>query len=313
MERIFGLKKFVKFPRPVATLGVFDGVHRGHLLILQETTNWARSISGTSMVITFDRHPDAVVRALPEENITSLEHRLDLIEKAGVDAALVLHFGEALAAMEAEDFVKSVLVEAAGVAGIVLGFNARFGRHARGDVKLLERMGAECGFQVKTAGPLIVDGSPVSSTRIRTLIRSGRLDDATRLLGRGVSLRGTVVHGAHRGRALGFPTANLNLHHEVTPPSGVYIGKVRVDDDELWGLVNIGTRPTFCEEEHKKTVEVYIDRFEGSLYGKTVEVELMRYLRAETRFVSADALTIQMEKDKRILEAFRRESDGEAR
>jgi len=309
MERIFGLKKSVKFPRPVATLGVFDGVHRGHLLILQETVGWARSISGTSMAITFDRHPDTVIRALPEENITSLEHRLDLLEKAGIDVTLVLHFGEELAAMEAEDFVRSILLDAAGISGIVLGFNARFGRQARGDVQLLERMGREHGFEVRTAGPLVVDGSPVSSTRIRMLIRSGKLEEASRLLGRAVSLRGTVIHGAHRGRTLGFPTANLNLHHEVTPPSGVYIGKVRFDGEALWGLVNIGTRPTFCEEEQKKTVEVYVDQFDGSLYGRTVEVELLRYLRTELRFASPEALTIHMEKDKRILEAFRRESD----
>jgi riboflavin kinase/FMN adenylyltransferase len=309
MQRIFGLKKAGELVRPVATLGVFDGVHRGHLVILQQTIDWAREIQGTSVVITFDRHPDTVLRARPDENITSLEHRLALMEKAGVDAAVVLRFDTALAEMPAEDFVRDVLVGGVGVVGVVLGFNARFGSRASGDAELLKRMGADNGFTVRTAGPLILEGSPVSSTRVRMLIRSGKLEEAARLLGRPVSLRGTVVHGAARGRTLGFPTANLNLHHEVTPPNGVYVGLVHMEDRPRWGLVNIGTRPTFCEEEQaRKTVEVFIDQFDGGLYGQTVEVDLTRFLRTEMRFPSVDALRIQMEKDRRILEAFRRES-----
>jgi riboflavin kinase / FMN adenylyltransferase len=311
MQRIFGLKKAGGLTRPVATLGVFDGVHRGHLVIIDEVTRWAREIDGTSVVITFDRHPDTVLRARPDENITSLEHRLALMEKAGVDAAIVLRFDAELAEMSAEDFVREVLVKCVGVAGVVLGFNARFGSHATGDADLLKRMGAEHSFAVRTAGPLILEGAPVSSTRVRTLIRSGKLEEAARLLGRPVSLRGTVVHGAARGRTLGFPTANLNLHHEVTPPNGVYVCLVHLDDTPRWGLVNIGTRPTFCEEEQsRKTVEVFIDQFDGSIYGLTVEVDLLRHLRAELRFTSVEALKIQMEKDRRILEAFRRESQG---
>lgn len=313
MERIFQLKKTGQYARPVATLGVFDGVHKGHLAILSETVDWARAIKGTSVVITFNRHPDTVVAARPPEDITSLEHRLNLIERAGVDVTLVLHFGRETADMEAADFARTVLVERLSVAGVVMGYNARFGKGAAGDAGLLSRMGQEHAFEVRTVKPLLVDGAPISSTRIRTLIKSGELEGAAALLGRPVSLRGKVVHGDKRGRELGFPTANLNLHHELTPPAGVYVGRVMVGTEALWGLVNIGFRPTFYSESAaQKSVEVYIDGYEGRLYGETVEVELVRYLRPEVKFSSAEALTLQMEQDRRCLESFRANSqDGQ--
>ena len=312
MERVFGVQKLQRnIPRPVATLGVFDGVHRGHLHVLAEVRDWAAQIGGTSVVITFDRHPDAVLHGRPSESITSLEHRLSLIEKAGIDVAVVLHFTPELAAMEPEDFVREILVEKLGIVGIVFGYNARFGRRARGDAEVLKRLGAEYGFEVRVPKPLLIDGAPVSSTRVRMLIREGNLDEAARLLGRLVSLRGTVVHGDRRGANIGWPTANLNLHHEVTPPDGVYIGRASRGGQTWWGLANIGRRPTFHEEEHaRRTVEVWLDGFEGSLYGETLELELLLRLRREMKFSSAEDLARQIEKDRRMLETFRRESGG---
>lgn len=314
MERIFGLAKAVKFKRPVATLGVFDGVHRGHQAVLAETVKWAGEIDGTSVAITFDRHPASVLGGRTPESLTSLEHRLSLIEKAGVDAALVLHFDRELADMEPEEFVKDILVDKLGVVGGVLGFNNRFGKGGRGDAELLEKMGREYGFEVRTAPPLLIKGTPVSSTLIRRLISNRQLAEAAELMGRPVSLRGIVIHGDKRGRRLGFPTANLNLHHEVTPPPGVYLARVCVEDGgRYWGLVNIGTRPTFIAEDGaRKTIEVHIDSFNGDLYGKVIEVEIVLFLRAEKRFESSEELTRQMEKDRRVLETFRKEHPAPA-
>jgi len=299
--------------RPVATLGVFDGVHRGHAAMLSETAAWAREIGGTSVAITFNRHPEAILRAHPPRALTSLEHRLNLIEKTGIDVAIVLHFDERLARMTAEDFVKEILVDRVQAAGVVFGYNARFGYQAKGDTALLRDLGKKYGFEVRVPEPFLATGAPVSSTRVRNLIMRGELAEAAELLGRPVTLRGTVVHGDKRGATLGFPTANLNLHHEVTPPDGVYIARVRVDDKTRWGLVNIGFRPTFQRggQAPRRTVEVYIEGYEGGgLYGRVMEVEVARYLRAERRFESSAALVEQMERDRRMLDAYRREKEA---
>ena len=193
--------------------------------------------------------------------------------------------------------------------GVVLGYNARFGSGGSGDARLLRRVGREYGFEVRTVPPLEVDGARVSSTRIRTLVENGRFDEAARLLGRPFTLRGTVVHGDKRGRGLGFPTANLNLHHEATPPRGVYICKAELDGKVYWGLVNIGVRPTFSAgaARESKHVEVYLEDFEGDgLYGETLEVEIVRFLRDERCFESAGALAAQLEEDRRILGTYRK-------
>lgn len=313
METIFALKKARRFPRGIATIGVFDGVHRGHATVLTETTGWAREVGGTSLVITFDRHPSRVVAGKPPESITSLEHRLHLIEAAGVDVCLVLHFDRELASMDAESFARGVLVETLGVEGLVMGYNCRFGRGGEGDGELAGRLGREMGFAVRAVGPLVVGGAAVSSTRIRGLIEAGDVDGAAELLGRPVSLLGTVVHGDSRGRDLGFPTANLNLHHEVTPPGGVYVCGALVDGEEYAALANIGFRPTFTEkgQEGRKVVEVYLEGYAGGeFYGRTVEVSIVRFLRGEIRFGSAEALVRQMKEDRRALERFMAEGGG---
>jgi len=314
MERIFGLKKAAGFPGSIATLGVFDGVHRGHQEVLAGTVQWAGEKRVPCVVITFDRHPEAVLRRKHPAALTSLEHRLSLIEAAGIDVALVLHFDESLAAMEPEQFVREILVDHLHVGGVVLGFNGRFGKGARGDLALLQELGVRHGFEVRSAPPLVVDGAPVSSSRVRKLVTAGRLPEASGLLGRPVSLLGTVVHGQKRGRNLGFPTANLNLHHEVTPPSGVYICRVKAGGQTRWGLVNIGTRPTFERPgvPRRKAVEVFIDGYAGDdLYGKALEVEIASFVRPERKFDSAENLTRQMKKDLRFMRSFSRTTPGE--
>ncbi|MCD6405966.1 MAG: riboflavin biosynthesis protein RibF [Planctomycetes bacterium] len=306
METIFALKSARHLNSPIATIGVFDGVHRGHQTVLAETLQWARQTAGTSIVITFDRHPETLLKGSPPDSITSLEHKLHLVSQTGIDVCLVLHFDRELVDMEAEDFAQQVLVEALGTSGVVLGYNCRFGRGGRGNARLLGELGGRLGFDVRTVAPLVIDGAPVSSTRIRGLIEAGDLEKASVLLGRPVTLRGTIVHGTGRGRKLGFPTANLNLHHEATPPAGVYICRALAEGETLWGLVNIGVNPTFAEKGRKqrKCVEVYIDGYSGtSLYGRTVEVEMAQYLRPEAAFDSPEALAAQIEKDRQVLQA----------
>ena len=313
METVFSLARAQVYPNTIATIGVFDGVPLGHKAVLSETKRWADGIAGTAVVITFDRHPERVLSGKSPDSITSLEHRLRLISETDIDACVVLHFDRALAASEADDFARSVFVETLAVKGIVLGYNFRFGRGGAGTPELLVQLGDKLGFEVRTVGPLVVDDAPVSSTRIRRLIEAGDLEAAARLLGRPFTLRGTVVHGDKRGTKLGFPTANLNLHHEATPPRGVYICRAVFDGERCWGLVNVGVRPTFgaAGVQPRTQVEVYLDCYSGtSLYGATLEVEPVMFLRAEQRFDSAEALAAQMEQDRRILRTFVKGVEG---
>jgi riboflavin kinase/FMN adenylyltransferase len=214
MKIIFGLKKIKKFRKPVVALGVFDGVHRGHINILKSAVAKARRIKGTSVVLTFWPHPQK------EESLYSLAHRLKLVGGLGIDAAIVIRFNPAFARISAEDFIKNILIKKIGAEYIYVGKNFRFGKNAKGDFKLLEKLSRVYNFQLKLFAVIRTKHQSVSSTYIRQLIKGGNLQAAQKLLTRPVSVFGTVIKGASLARSLGFPTANINPHHEVLPPSG---------------------------------------------------------------------------------------------
>ena len=299
MKALFGKKAAVGPWRwPVMTLGVFDGVHIGHQKVLRETVTWARAQEGESVVVTFDRHPKSVITHKHPPMLTSLRHRLILLEKLGVDVCVVLKFDEATAAMPAEDFVREIMHDWLKVRGIIWGFDCRFGRGARGDLRLLEALAPKYNFQVCSVEPVALDGVIVKSTLIREAIMRGDLHAAARMLGRSFSLLGTVVHGDHRGRRLGFPTANLDLHHEVRPPQGVYSCRVRFEKKLYRALACIGLRPTFESRVPREVVEVHLLDFDAALYAKDIEVFFVRWLREERKFASVEALIEQMNRDK---------------
>lgn len=288
------------FRAPAVTLGVFDGVHVGHRAILGALAEAAARVGGETVVVTFDRHPRAVVS--PEgapPTITSLEHRLVLFERAGIDAVVVLRFDATLAALDAEAFLAEILVGRIGARAIVLGADAHFGRGRGGNLAFLEGRRARYGYELVVVGPVGAGTGTeqVSSTAIRRAVREGRLEDAARMLGRPFALLGRVERGDERGRTLGFPTANLALHHEITPPRGVYVAQVEVDRVRYRALVNFGVRPTFGGEA-LPIAEVHLLGFEGDLYGRVLEVELLRRLRDERRFVSVEELKTQIRADR---------------
>ena len=276
--------------RPIATLGTFDGVHLGHQRIIREVISWARPADGQAIVLTFATHPRSVTAGQPAEFITSLDHRLVLMERLGVNAVMVLEFDRALADTSAEEFVRKYFGELIKARGIVVGYNTRFGRNRSGDFHLLRKLGAELGFDVRQVEPVSIDGRIVSSTAIRDEIRRGNLRQAARMLGRPVSLMGTIVHGDGRGHALGFPTANLDLHHETRPPDGVYAGYTIIRGTTHKVLISIGSRPTFHAPLAPVVVEVYIDSFQSSIYGQDIEVRFITRLRDQERFTTADEL-----------------------
>lgn len=283
-------------PPAAVALGVFDGVHLGHRAILGLAVSHASAAGMQSIACTFDPHPLEVLQPgrapLP---ITTLDERLALIEGCGLDLAVVLPFTRELASMEPEAFVTDVLVTRLGARDVVVGFNHRFGRGARGDAAMLRSLGERLGFRTHVAEPLVVDGVAVSSTEIRAALQRGDLAMAGRLLGRAYTLSGSIAHGAGRGRTLGFPTANIVPTRPVLVAPGVYACAAEVAGRKERSVVNVGVRPTFGETA--LAVEAYLLDFAGDLYGQTITLTFVSRIREERRFPSVDALKTQIEAD----------------
>jgi len=282
----------------VVSIGMFDGIHLGHRAILATNVERARERGLRPTVVTFRSHPKRLILGHAPRTLTTLEHRLELFERAGVEHACALAFDEELRSMEAMDFVREVCVEALGAEAFVLGFDSKFGNGRRGTPELLRSE----GFDVEVVPKVSVRGRAVSSTAIREAVELGDLEGAETMLGRRVTVFGRVVHGARMGRQLGFPTANLDLHHELHPPPGVYACRARILDEgggePLGGACNIGFRPTVSPEPSPRPlVEVHLLDFEGELYGKRMELEFVQRLRGEKRFNGLDELTAQIQRD----------------
>jgi riboflavin kinase / FMN adenylyltransferase len=295
----------------VVTIGAYDGVHLGHQAVLRLVRELADARGFEAALVTFDRHPAEVVR--PESAprlLTTLEQRLELLDATGdLDLCWVLTFDEARSKEAAEDFVREVLVDGIGARLVVVGADFHFGHRRGGNVPLLERMGAELGFEVLGLGLVAVEGEasgvPYSSTRIRELLGKGDVAEAARLLGRPHEVRGVVERGDQRGAEhLGFPTANLTVPERIClPTDGVYAGTFVAEDEvERPAAISVGTRPTFYEDGDV-LVEAYVLDFDGDLYGQRVKVRFREWVRGQERFDSTEALVEQMHAD---VEATRR-------
>jgi riboflavin kinase / FMN adenylyltransferase len=297
MRIVRGLDSVPPDSRPsVVALGTFDGVHLGHRSILGTALARARAVGLDAVACTFDRHPMEILspdRApLP---ITTVEERLTLIGEAGVDAAIVLAFTRELAAIEPEAFVKDVLLDRLRAREVVVGYNHRFGRAARGDARLLEELAGRFGFQAHVVPPTAVDGVAVSSSEIRAALQRGDVSSAARSLGRLYWISGRVTSGAGRGRTLGFPTANIAPERPLLVARGVYRGVVAHPGGRHGAVVNVGVRPTFGETA--LAVEAHLLDFTGDLYGRQVQLDFVERLRDEMRFPSVDDLKAQVARD----------------
>jgi len=290
MKVIHGINKIRRFRKPVVALGVFDGVHLGHRRILTAVVDKARRIKGTSMVVTFSPDPHR------EESIYSLEHRLRLFESIGVEVCIVIKFDKKFSRITAEGFIKNILVGKIGANYIYVGRNYRFGREGKGDFKSLKKLSFFYHFKVKAFDIIKINNQPISSTYIRRLITKGKLNTARKLLSRPVSVLGTVIKGTSLAGRLGFPTANVNPHHEVLPPPGVYAVLVIFNNKKFKGVCYIGTRPTF-KHQRQKHIEVYIFNFKKNIYGKYLEIQFLKKIRNERKFGSAASLVRQIKKD----------------
>ncbi len=282
--------------RGVCTLGVFDGVHLGHQRILDRVRALADERGAAAIVLTFAVHPVVVVKGLPPRLITSLPHRLRLFARHRIDECVVLPFDEQVRSLSADEFAERVFVESLAASAVVLGPDAHVGRDREGDLAFLRRFCASHGIDFEVIDDLRLDEFRVSSTRIRAAIADGDLDRASRMLGRPYSILGTVVRGDGRGRQLGFATANLDLHHEIRPPAGVYAVRARLPGGGRDGVVNIGIRPTFGPDGDL-TVEAHLFDFDGDLYGKELELEVRTRIRDEMQFQSKEELIEQIRRD----------------
>jgi riboflavin kinase/FMN adenylyltransferase len=289
--------------RSVVTIGVFDGVHRGHQRIVGAAADLARERGLKSVVITFDPHPDEVVRpGTHPPLLATTRRRIELLEGLGTDAVVVVPFTHRLSQMPPDEFVQSVLVDRLHAAHVIVGEDFRFGHKAKGDVPLLKELGEKYDFTAEGV-PLVANGDTISSTFIRARLDAGDVAGAAAALGRPHRVEGVVVRGHRRGRALGFPTANLETTpHAAIPADGVYAGWLVCDSARYpacrWpAAISIGTNPTF-EGPAERTVEAYaLDRDDLDLYGEHMAVDFLARIRDTLKFDSVDALVDEMHRD----------------
>lgn len=279
-------------------IGVFDGVHLGHQQVIRQMVADAEQQEALAVVITFDRHPNAVVA--PErtpELIYTVAQKLRGVQSLGADVTWLIRFDEAFSRQTGEEFIRRLAREFGHVHSVCVGSTFTFGYKRSGDVNLLRQLGKELHFTVHGLAAIALDGEVVSSTRIREAIRAGQLDAASQMLGRGYALCGEVVRGAGIGRQMGFPTANLETQGLVLPPNGVYAAHARVGEQVHRAVLNIGVRPTLKEPKPRRRVEVHLLGFKGEIYAQEMELSFAGKLREEHKFDSVEALRAQIGRD----------------
>ena len=281
----------------IVALGNFDGFHKGHQAVVGRAVERGRAEGRPVLVATFDPHPVRYFRPeTPPFRLTSLGQRQRLFEAAGADAMIVFRFGHELAATPAGDFISKTLLGLIGAAGVVTGEDFTFGQRRGGNIGLLAEAGSRLGFSVDPVAPVADEAGPISSSRIRNALKAGDCRAAARLLTRPFAIEGIVEHGDKRGREIGYPTANIALGPYLRPRFGIYAVRGRpAGGPVLEGAANLGIRPTF--EPPRELLEPYFFDFHGDLYGRTLEVELVDFLRPEAKYASLGALKAQMAAD----------------
>jgi riboflavin kinase/FMN adenylyltransferase len=289
VEVITGIKNLRCPGRTVVAIGVFDGVHKAHRRIISSAVKLAKQKKQKSLVLTFWPHPQG------QASLISLAHRLRLINELGVNVCVVVRFDRYFAGMSPKDFVSEVLVKRCRAGTVFIGGNFRFGKNAGGGVGLLKELSLAYGFQVRSFPVYKTGKSVISSTLIRKLVFAGELKKAEKILARPVSILGTVVKGSSLATKLGFPTANIDPHHEVLPPPGIYAVRIILAKKIHKGVCYIGRRPTFAK--NAQSIEAHIFDFKNNIYGQDLEIQFLRKIRSEKKFSGPQALIKQIKKD----------------
>jgi riboflavin kinase/FMN adenylyltransferase len=279
-------------------IGVFDGVHRGHQAVISTSADHARAANGTPVVVTFDPHPEKVLRPQSAPHLLSAtQHKIALIRALGVRHLLIINFDKQFAATEPEDFVEQLVAHSKSLREICVGHEWSFGKNRRGNLEFLKKLGSKFNFGVVGVPTIKANDEVVSSTAIRQAIERGDFARAAAMLGREYTVLGTVTHGDNLGKKIGFPTANLSAHSEQFPPNGVYAAEALIQDELHRGVVNLGVRPTVASGKSERVLEIHLFDFNRDIYGKDVEVRFVKFLRPEQKFENIDALTAQIRSD----------------
>lgn len=300
MQIHYGLED-LRMKAPVVTIGSFDGVHLGHLKVLDGLKKCAARLHGESVILTFDPHPREVLYPLEQRPgiLTTLDEKIAILDRMGIDHLVVIRFTEALSALSYADFVKNILVDRIGIKALVVGYDHRFGKNREGNFDTLSDLAVRYGFYVEKEEVFRTEEVNVSSTKIRTALELGDIDRVKTLLGYDYPISGVVIHGDKIGRTIGFPTANICVNNErkLLPASGVYAVNVLLDGNTYKGMLNIGTRPTVSCQGIKR-LEVHILDFSGDIYDQKLTVFLIARIRGERKFENLPELRIQLEKDR---------------
>lgn len=303
--RLFHGTENADIARPtVLTLGVFDGLHLGHQLIMRTVVERARAAHAVPTVITFEPHPRAVLH--PESApplLQTLDQKIEAMGVLGIEQTIVIHFDKAFSQIRAQDFLRDVVVERLHAKEVYLGRGFFFGHNREGNIQLLRKVSERLGFFADEVPEVRLRGKRIGSTRIRELLSQGRVNLARRMLGRPYGVEGPVVRGAARGQGIGFPTANIQPHNRVVPRGGVYVTATLIEGQWWRSVTNIGTRPTF-DDGTGTSVETHVLNWSGDLYGDVVRVRFLHRLRNEQKFASADELKAQIELDVARAEEF---------
>lgn len=301
MAELIYLNDIERVPNSVITVGTFDGVHAGHRVLMDKVLQKAEERDARSVIVTFDPHPREIIT--PGKGgiklLSTLQERREVLGELGIDVLLVIPFDRDFSLLSAEEFIRDIIYEKVGVSEFVIGYDHHFGHDREGTIETVERLGAALGFDAYVVSKQEVGEQTVSSTAIRNAIAGqGDMRRAAEMLQRPYRLSGTVVHGDKRGKEIGFPTANIQPvdNRKIIPADGVYAVKVRLDEQEWGGMMNIGRRPTFDGTE--RTLEVHCFNFDETIYGKTIEVLFVERIRDEMEFEGVDALVARLKEDK---------------
>jgi riboflavin kinase/FMN adenylyltransferase len=295
MQVLNGFEKFSSFSKDsILAIGNFDGIHLGHQKILQLLEEKATKRALPSLVLTFSPHPEKILGEKIVKMIQTLDQRVREIEKFGIEAVLIVPFDESFSSLSGQDFVQKIVVNTLKAKEVIVGDNFRFGKNREGDISLLQQQASRLDFQVYSIPPVVKDGMVVSSSLIRSSLQEGKIEIANNLLGRLFEIEGSVVKGKSRGKALGFPTANIATENEIIP-SGVFITTSWIDSESFPSLTNVGNRPTFHQKE--TIIESFIIGLNKDLYGEKIRVNFIKKIRDEMKFNTPDDLSQQIKKD----------------
>ncbi|MBK8881513.1 MAG: bifunctional riboflavin kinase/FAD synthetase [Bacteroidales bacterium] len=292
----------LKLVRPVVTLGIFDGVHLGHKVLLDRLVSAAKEVNGEAVVITFSPHPRLVLdkNSSSLAFLTTMEEKIVLLRRAKVDHLVIIEFTREFSSISACDFVMDILVKKIGTRHLIIGYNHHFGRKGEGNFNTVKQCTDSLDFRVEQVHGLQSDGGAISSSLAREALLQGRLDEANKLLGYSYSVSGTVIAGRKIGRSIGFPTANIKPddQHKLIPCKGVYAVEVILGGKFYKGMLSIGSNPTVNDDPVLRSIEVHILDFQSDIYGSGITVIFRKRLRDEIRFDSMENLVLQMEIDK---------------